>query len=450
MRDAKAAVAARPFRVGARLAELSPAIWIVALTLAVLPTLDAPFSTPKALLLALASGAFAPWALVRPARKVNRLLATCAFAWIAAAALATLLDHDGRLPELLLIAGTGASVLGLASLDWDADAVELAISLSGGALGLVVLLQWAGCDPFQLAGLMPALPGSRMRLYGTLGNPDFVAGFLVPSLCVTLGRMAAASPWRAKRLREGSSVPWREAASFRGLGWIAVALLQAAALTVIGSFATLLAVGAATLLFAFVRLREFSRWGIPGAVLLLALLAWGVQGRNLGHAAKGRLYLWEVAAPHWTEAPWIGFGPGSILGNWPKWQSEFRARHPGADPSFEQLQDHTHDDYLEALLDTGLAGAIPFVGLIACALFLGMRMGRLDPGALAATCAIAAFAARALVDFPFHRPAELGLFALLVARAIANRSPAVSHRSPPCRRDVSAPPSCSPAPPVSC
>ena len=74
--------------------------------------------------------------------------------------------------------------------------------------------------------------------------------------------------------------------------------------------------------------------------------------------------------------------------------------------------DQLHNDYLQRLVEQGIAGLAALVVVIALAL-------RRAPPALAA--AIAALAARALVDFPLARPAELCLFTLLIAAALHPR-----------------------------
>ncbi|MBZ5566149.1 MAG: hypothetical protein LAP13_27495, partial [Acidobacteriia bacterium] len=72
-------------------------------------------------------------------------------------------------------------------------------SLAATAIAVVVLLQWAGLDPLLFGGYQVSWGKmvARMRLYGTLGNPNFVAGYLIGAifLAMALG-VASAARWR--------------------------------------------------------------------------------------------------------------------------------------------------------------------------------------------------------------------------------------------------------------
>jgi O-antigen ligase len=71
---------------------------------------------------------------------------------------------------------------------------------------------------------------------------------------------------------------------------------------------------------------------------------------------------------------------------------------------------HAHNDYLEFWIDYGPIGLAAFLALSAWLLSAAWR-----PEADAAAWAgAAALLAIALVDFPFHRPAEWGLYWLLL------------------------------------
>jgi O-antigen ligase len=379
---------------------------VVAVTFAVWPPLAEPFSRAKSAVLLGAAGvllvrtAFAPPEGAAPLP--SRVLAGLWPATLALSALVAPLAQPGGL-------GLGVSV-GLVLLSLLQAPVEpvpalRAIAGAGTALAGVAVLQAVGVDPFAWAGWQGAHPGERMRVYGTLGNPDFVAAFLGASLCVTGGEVAAALH-RSHR--------W---------AWTAALALQLGALAATRSFASLLALGAALLSLAWTRPsrapaepRSWRPWALAaGAVaVLLLLVPWG---RSLGSALAGRRYLWAVSAPHVVDHPVLGHGPGGFVTHWPGWEAAYwEAGAPETERRFVAPQNHAHNDYVEWLLELGLAGTVPRVLLLLAALLAGRRAVRTRDRAL--TAALAALCARALVDFPFSRPAELCLLAVLVSLSL--------------------------------
>ncbi len=276
--------------------------------------------------------------------------------------------------------------------------------LGGGLSAAAVLLQALGADPF--ASFAPEIEGTRLRLYGTLGNPDFVASVL--GVTAPLSAVAA--------LRRGATTARLLTAS---------TALQLLALALLRSFATLLSLGAALLIVLLAGRRERSRRALVlalGAGLLVAALP--LAGRSAGAVLQGRLYLWTTAAPQVAEAPFLGHGPGAVVLHWPRWElARWKARcgedagcvaaHP--ESRFAGLQDHLHDDWLERLLETGVAGLLALVALFGAAFGAALRSGTLE--GLGIASGLASLAARATVDFPLQRPADLVLFALLCGAA---------------------------------
>jgi len=378
-----------------RHAELLVYVGVPALTFAVAPGLDAPFSSPKRWVLgALALGA-AGLALTGARRSASP------WSWAPAVTLALLAALSALFGSLAtpeaLSALLAACVLFVAALHLALRprALVVALAYSGAGLSLVALAQAMGADPFRALGFAPVLSGERLRIYGTLGNPDFLAALLVPAACATAALLAR------------NALP-------RSLCWGAVLGLEALSLALTRSFGTLLALFAA---LAVVSLGSGRRraWGVGLCMAAIALGGLGVWGRSLSSSARGRLYLFKVAAPHLLDAPLLGLGPGSVAALWPSWEAGYWQTHDDdRERPFVASQRHAHDDLLEAGLSLGVPGLFALFAWIALAMRAGLRR-RTDPDALALTCALAALAARALVDFPLQRPAALGLFALLTA-----------------------------------
>ena len=77
-------------------------------------------------------------------------------------------------------------------------------------VGVVVILQALGIDPFSFGG--PEVGTGRLRLYGTLGNPDFVASALLPVAVLLVSALFDRSPGAASRgvFRAANSEETRE------------------------------------------------------------------------------------------------------------------------------------------------------------------------------------------------------------------------------------------------
>jgi hypothetical protein len=321
-----------------------------ALLLAFVPALRLPFSWPKLALLC----AGAALALALPRR--NDQKGWPALLWLALVSAAAL-AHPVELEALLRDGAAALLLYALLTRTWPVATTLRAIAWLGCVEALIVLAQ----APFA---------ARRLDLFGTLGNPDFAAGWLGVSLCLTLAES----------------------------GMLAAALLQVAALAVLGSFASVLALGAACLV-ALPRKKL--------APVALAALCLGAASRNLESRVAGRLELDRIAARHLLDAPLLGIGSVKAV--------------------LPQPQDHVHDDLLERALEQGWPCALLLAGIAAAAL----------RKRTAAAAALASIAARSFVDFPLARPAELALFVTLAAACLTE---------PECTKSSS--PSSSPLPPA--
>ena len=170
------------------------------------------------------------------------------------------------------------------------------------------------------------------------------------------------------------------------------------------------------------------------AVLLLALLlvSWLGVGQILqrfsslqslettvGKRASMRRDTWHIFLAH----PLAGTGLGTLQIVYPAYETLYDGK----------IVNHAHNDYLEALAETGLLGGL------CCAWFLGvllsqslMRLRQLDHsfvGALqlSGLVACSGFLVHSLVDFNLHIPSNLLLFLLMAYLATAD----IQQLSPP-------------------
>lgn len=350
--------------------------------------LDDPFFTPKIWLLAVLDAALL-WVCLRRGRGTldfERASAWPWLAWIAAAALAAIFGRYVSLEGLLLVLLPLPLAWALHEGILPAGRIARALLWGSAAESAIAVLQYGGLDPLGLFW-QPDLEGSpRMRVYGTLGNPNFVAAWL----CATLPLY-----WEALRRPP------------RRLLWGAALVLHLAGIVATGSRVFLVAFPAmaAALLFADRRRAKWLLVGVPVA----AALVWLSPARPLRETIEGRMYLAGVAASRWREIPPTGFGPGAFRMQFVPWQVE-RLRERGPDYEgrrFAGPVDHAHNDFVELLVEYGPAGLGAFLFLSGWLLWRAWPLGP-------AAAAVPAFLAIAMVDFPLHRAAEGALYWLLI------------------------------------
>jgi O-antigen ligase len=186
--------------------------------------------------------------------------------------------------------------------------------------------------------------------------------------------------------------------------------------------------------------RGMSKQLLPGVTVLLAallLVSWLGVGQILerlssvqllevsaGKRASMRGDTWRIFLDH----PFVGTGLGTLQLVYPPYESLYDGK----------IVNHTHNDYLEALAETGLLGGI------CCAWFLGVllvqsleRLRQFNnslSGALSLSglAACSGFLVHSLVDFNLHIPSNALLFFLMAHLATAEvqqpNSPAPSSK----------------------
>jgi O-antigen ligase len=157
-----------------------------------------------------------------------------------------------------------------------------------------------------------------------------------------------------------------------------------------------------------------------GAILLLAFLmvSWlGVQQlverfsslQSLevtgGKRAAMRTDTWHIFLNH----PWTGTGLGTLQTVFPLYETLYDGK----------IVNHTHNDYLEGLAETGIVGGFCCVWFLGVLFFDSLRRLSQTNGTFVSTIQLSAlvaclgFLTHALFDFNLHIPANLLLFFLL-------------------------------------
>lgn len=240
---------------------------------------------------------------------------------------------------------------------------------------------------FQAFGAPVDVPvyGAREgRLYGTMGNPAYMAAFALLALGVALYMALSASGGRARLL------------------YGAVAAIQVPVLLFAGTMSSFLGVVAASVVAAALAVAAFPRyrpWLIGGGALLaLAVLvpvllaranpdaAW--VGRvpllsrlaTVGSSAATvslRLTAWGVAWHGFLDRPLLGWGMDNFN---LVWDAHFPPAYYVLRPG-NTLWDRAHSAYMEILATLGVAGVVAFIamgGALLHGIRTAWRAGRLD------------------------------------------------------------------------
>ena len=280
----------------------------------------------------------------------------------------------------------------------------LAGLLSGGLLSSVLALRQLYASTEELARWADpnSISTGTIRIYGPLGNPNLLAGYLLPLLPLAA---VALLRWKGigSRLFAGTTLILGVAATVwtysRG-GWI-------------GMLA-----GLATLMLLLI-LRTTRHWPpiwrrlLPLAVLLLAAALLTVAATKLEPirtrvasllAGRGdssnnfRINVWLAAIDMIQDRPWLGIGPGNAAFNsvYPLYQQ----------PKFNALSAYSVP--LELLVEMGLPGLIAGLGLLWSALQRGLRGLTLPQpaagAALASLAAITGLLTQGITDTIFFCP----------------------------------------------
>lgn len=378
------------------------------LPLVVVPGLEQPFSRPKLILWA----AVVLCGLVSCARRIQdtwaglpQFLQVALAVWVGALSTSALWGKFASLDTLLFpLIGVGWFVLLLTARP-DTRRFSWALVLSGSVVAALALAQFFHADPFAALGWVPASHGnSRMLVFATLGNPNFVAAFLAGLLPLTFSLASESRKYR----------------------WLLPALsaLQLTAILATGSRAPMLGLGAALLWMTARNARLLTRLCAAGALCVVVLAAGISPARNLGTTLAGRSYIWKVSAPHLNEHLFLGLGPGGFAASFPAWEVQYWSGNPDdRDRRFTAVEDHAHNDYLELFADHGLTGVLGFLAVLVAFLRSArqhLRSGP-DPFSVGASAGVVSLAAVALVDFPLTRPTEVFLLWSLMAIGLHSR-----------------------------
>jgi O-antigen ligase len=285
-------------------------------------------------------------------------------------------------------------------------------------------------------------------IFGPYVNHNHYAGLMEMLIPVALGYVISQRPRREIRARS---------VVVRALRPLAI-LVAVASVLLSGSRGGMIALGVEAALFVLVagrylpeaRRRRLAVAGIAGVAASAALFLWldpGQISRRLGAVADlsrapeatlgERRELARDALHIFRAHPWTGAGLGSFATVYPRYRSF----------ASDLEWDHAHNDYAEALAETGVAGGVAIV--VALALFVALAFqnlgGRLKYGErgggwirLGAAIGCCGLLVHSLGDFNLHIPANAAWFAFCAGIAVGQGASSRRGRNAP-NEGISAP-----------
>jgi O-antigen ligase len=345
-------------------------------------------------------------------------LAMPAAAWLAVLVLSALLAPADRLAAVASLERPASGAL-LAWAVYDLcrcprrwSAVARALALGGLAIALIGLAEAGGVPGVRswLAALHEgAIPiGDVPRIASTLSHPNEAAMLLELSLPLVVAWSWTTSP------------RWRTPLALAALGNLLALVLTFSRAGIVAGLAGL-AVMAWPCLARGERRRLFllglAALAVPAVFMCMAVIQAGLDRRLTAELAQpagvslqpGRTEFWTAALGMLRDHPWLGVGPDNF-----RWQFASYSGVPA-----DNLGIHAHDQYLEALANTGVLGLATLgwllVRLVRIA-FEGVRASLTTadwPWRAALLASLCAWLAHALLDdFERFWPASVAFWLL--------------------------------------
>ena len=294
------------------------------------------------------------------------------------------------------------------------------VVLTACAMTLAALVQAASTDPTRIYGFWK--PRWDWGVFGPYVSRNHFAGYLAMAIPLAIGFAAE------------SALDVRRSWAHRRFGWVALGdpagiaafrRVAAAMVLMVGLLAShsrggLLAFGGASLaLVALLR-----RWRALLLPLVAGLVVVGLLWVDVGatqHAfetrglRQSRLELWMDAARMFPRFPVLGAGFNAFGTSYTQYQTVARYEWYG----------EAHNEYLQALLDLGVVGALLVAALLVRLLRSGVRAASATPLDAGLLGAILACCVHNAVDFNWQIPANAATFAAL-AGVVTRRAAAAT------------------------
>jgi len=254
-------------------------------------------------------------------------------------------------------------------------------------------------------------PDADWAVFGPYVNRNHFAGYVVMAIPIALGFTAEAARELLAAVRR------------RRVGWLALGDPEGSRAVRRGAEAVVLIVGLAAsrsrggLLAFLVSLaalplafgRAWRALVVIGLVLVLAAAFVDLGPIRRGFESRGihdsRLVLWGDVLPMSRSFPVFGCGLNAFSTAYPRYQTVLKSEWVG----------QAHNEYLQALVDTGVLGAAILVSLLVMVLRAAWNAAPRSPLDAAILGSLLALAAHNIVDFNWQIPANAATWAALAA-----------------------------------
>jgi len=305
------------------------------------------------------------------------------------------------------------------------------IVAAGAVVGGCALLQHAGLDP--LAGFVRYRGAERFRtgVYATLGNPEYLGGYLAP-ICLLAAGLGLAGHGAVRRTLA--------AAAFLAVAVAAIGTGSRGAFLGLAAATVLFGAGLVVIVFREPAPKKILAIAAIGISLVVALLAVPVAGGGLlasrlrsladpySDSIRNRIVFNLIGLEMIAERPVLGMGPGMVAPEFYPTFLRMKRRWGGAAWEMAardlngRVAEHVHNDWLEIWIESGLLGFAAWLWLVsvwAVGVIGGVGDGGIERTErlllLAVFSAAFAILVNALFNFPLHEPCRASLFWLLVA-----------------------------------
>lgn len=292
-----------------------------------------------------------------------------------------------------------------------------AVVATGLVMSVVGLVQAASPEPGRIYGIWTPYPDRHV--FGPYVNRSHFGGYMAMAIPLSLAFSVQALQ-ELGRLAARRRPAWTALGAAEGGAFLRRASVTIASMVAVFSTDSRAAYLGCTLgLFTFAALSSRHRARVGLALALLAALAapfvdWGrlaaiFAGRGFGGE---RLALWSDLLRMVPDFLWFGVGLNALLYAFLPYQTvETYASVPQA-----------HNEYLQALTDLGLCGAVPVYALLLGLLLRAWRGAAQSPFGAGLCASLVGALATALVDFQWQIPANAATFAALAGLILARSS----------------------------
>lgn len=210
------------------------------------------------------------------------------------------------------------------------------------------------------------------RFQGSIGNPAYVAAYLIFALFFALYLLF-------QKPKEGQKIKLTAPNNLGLFGVMALFLVVFFLAATRGAFIGLMAAVFSALLFLAYSVKKWRKWLIIAGVVLLALVSIMVYFKDTSFVQsipgsrvfdisiftktfQDRMIIWKSALDAFKDRPWLGFGPESFTYIFSHY---FNTDYFKPAEGFGSWFDRAHSIYLDYLTEAGILGLISYLSIFA-------------------------------------------------------------------------------------